>query len=370
MTHRLIIGTMSGTSADGVDAALVRVGGTGLAMTAELLCHRHQPYGPDLRKMIFDLRASGHAELANLGNLGRLITLAYADVVRAVMSAATVVTTDIAAIAAHGQTLYHAPPVTIQWFDPSLLAWETGCRVVSDFRRADCAAGGQGAPLVPFADYILLRHPTKNRVLLNLGGIANLTYLRAGESIDEVIAFDTGPANCICDWLCRTREPAGLGFDNDGALASAGNVVDEIYREVLADSYFSKLPPKSTDAPEMIRLFESAMRKYPGLSLPDLLKTACHISADAILRAITRMGVDQAEIIVGGGGTRNKTIMQLLRKNPAQFLVQPIDALGISAEAKEAVAFALLGAGIKKPQSREERKEDAKGSRNLRLPFR
>ena len=129
----------------------------------------------------------------------------------------------LSAVAAHGQTLFHAPPDTIQWLDPALVAAEVGCPVVSDFRRADLAAGGQGAPLVPFVDYVLFRHPEKTRVLLNLGGIANITYLRAGGSIDDAIAFDTGPGNCISDHICRKFNRAGPGYDQGGVRGARGH---------------------------------------------------------------------------------------------------------------------------------------------------
>ena len=183
---------MSGTSADGVDIALVEIGGRGLEMTAKLLHHHARPYDLDLRRRIFAVRGDGMVALAELAAIGREISLAYVAAVKEALAETNLAVGEIAAIAAHGQTLFHDPPNTIQWFDPALVAAETGCTVVSDFRRADCAAGGQGAPLVPFADYILFRHPTKHRVLLNIGGIANLTYMPAGAVIEEIVAFDTG----------------------------------------------------------------------------------------------------------------------------------------------------------------------------------
>ena len=204
---------MSGTSADGVDVAAVAVAGRGLGMTAKYLHHVERPYDAALRRRIFAVRESGAARLDELANLGRDITLAYAAATRDLLRELSLPASKVSAVAAHGQTLYHAPPNTIQWLDPSLLAAETGLAVVSDFRRADCAAGGQGAPLVPFADWILFRHATKTRVILNLGGIANLTYLPAGGGIKEVIAFDTGPGCCVSDWLMRTNDPAGPGYD-------------------------------------------------------------------------------------------------------------------------------------------------------------
>ncbi len=141
----------------------------------------------------------------------------YAAAVREALAANGIEAQHLAAIAAHGQTLFHDPPRTIQWFDPALVAAEVGCAVISDFRRADCAAGGQGAPLVAFADFHLFRHASKGRVLLNIGGIANLTWLKAGGGMEDVIAFDTGPGNCISDHLCRTLIPEGAGFDEGGA---------------------------------------------------------------------------------------------------------------------------------------------------------
>src|SRR2546421_4567853 len=214
---------MSGTSADGVDVAIVKIAGRGTEMSAQLLRHHHRAYPPELRKQVFAFRGGENAlaespaeTVRRLAVMGREISLTYAAAVNETLAAAGMSADRLAAVAAHGQTLFHHPPDSIQWFDPSLLAAEVGCAVVSDFRRADLAAGGQGAPLVPFADYILFRHPTKNRVLLNIGGIANITYIPAGAKLSEVIAFDTGPGNCISDHLCHKFEPGGPGYDVDG----------------------------------------------------------------------------------------------------------------------------------------------------------
>ena len=357
---RLMIGAMSGTSADGVDIALVRVRGRGTDMSAELVAHHARPYDPHLRRLIFSLRQGGPVALGDVALATRQISLTYAAAVNEALLAAGLGAADVEAVAAHGQTLYHAPPDTVQVFDPSLVAGETGCRVVSDFRRADCAAGGQGAPLVPFADYVLFRHPEKNRVLLNIGGIANLTFLPAGASADRVMAFDTGPGNCISDFVMRQREPAGPGFDTDGRLALMGTpfrpLVDDVFRE---EEYFRLRPPKSTDVPAMsaayARARERVVRRHGPLSLEDELATAVAITTTAIHRA-----VDDAEgmlrvpcrwdvideLIVSGGGTHNRAIMQSLRPFPrgGQGPVLTADRFGIPSEAKEAVAFALLGA--------------------------
>ena len=347
-TSRIVIGAMSGTSADGVDAAVVRIAGRGTSMTATLLAHRQHAYPPDLRQAVFRARAAADpVRLGDLARLGRQISLAYAQAVRDAMAAANVAAAEVAAVAAHGQTLFHEPPDTIQWLDPALLASETGCAVVSDFRRADLAAGGQGAPLVPFADYVLFGHPQKTRVLLNLGGIGNITHLRAGASIKELVAFDTGPGNCISDALVRAIEPAGPGLDVDGAIAARGVPVHPLLQHALADPYFAKPPPKSTDVPAMLSVFNSA-RASIGRNdrFEDLVRTACLLTATTVADAIRKFcDPFPDELIVSGGGVRNGTLMQLLRDRlGAAVPVLPVDDLGVPSEAKEAVAFALLAA--------------------------
>jgi len=357
---RLVAGAMSGTSADGVDVAIVGIDGVGTDMTARLIHHHHRGYDTPLKQSLFALRAAGRCSLADLAFVGREISLTYAECVNAALSAAALRPADLIAVAAHGQTLFHDPPSTIQWFDPSLVAAATGCAVVSDFRRADCAAGGQGAPLVPFADYVLFRHPQRNRVLLNIGGIANLTYLPASASIDSLIAFDTGPGNCISDWLCRELDPDGPGYDADGdrALAAIDEADADVVARVLKGSpFFRQPPPKSTDIPSMIEAFRDAgLRANPRSDprfadrarfLGFLLATAAHVTAQAIEEAITRLAPDCDDVIVSGGGTRNRAIMHLLQTGLGDrrgLKILTTDDLGVPAEAKEAVAFALLGA--------------------------
>jgi len=339
-----MVGAMSGTSADGVDIAVCEVTGRGAAMALRLAKHHHLPYPAELRKGIFTIKADGYARLAVLAQLGRQVTLAYARAVNEALLAAGIDAGQVAAVAAHGQTLFHAPPNTIQWFDPPLLAHEVGCAVVSDFRRADCAAGGQGAPLVPFADFVLFRSPSVDRALVNLGGIANVTLLPAGGGAESLVAFDTGPANCICDHLMRTTHPDGPGVDIDGRIAAAGAVNAAVVDRVAMSEYFRKPPPKSTDGPEMIALFESA--GGGALSLPAGLATACQITATTLVEALRRFAKRlPPEIIVSGGGARNPMMMGMIRKQlGGGTRVTETDAIGVPGEAKEAIAFALLGA--------------------------
>ena len=344
-TSRYIAGSMSGTSADGVDIAIVAVDGRGLDMTAQLVVHHHRPYNEQLRRQIFAFRGDeagsvSQSTLRKLADLGREISLTYAAAVNEALAAAHMESKNLAAVAAHGQTLFHDPPNTIQWLDPSLIAAEVGCAVVSDFRRADLAAGGQGAPLVPFADYILFRHQTQNRVLLNIGGIANLTYLPAGGGIEDVVAFDTGPGNCISDHLCRAHDPTGPGYDVGGSLALSGRENSDVVANVLFDPYFRRAAPKSTDGPAMIRLFEDALDGSgvrETLSLPDLLATACSVTSLAVHFALVDLG-DVDLILASGGGVENSAILRNLSYYPT-----PIEIVRES-QAKEAIAFALLAA--------------------------
>jgi anhydro-N-acetylmuramic acid kinase len=343
---RIIAGAMSGTSADGVDVALVHIEGRGLQMSTRLIRHHHLPYDPALRASIFDCRTTGQIRLADLAAMAREISLSYAQAINQAINLAALTANDITAVAAHGQTLFHDPPDTIQWFDPSLVAAQVGCQVISDFRRADCAAGGQGAPLVPFADFLLFSDLLKHRALLNLGGIANVTYLPAAGNLDSLIAFDTGPGNCISDWLMRTMHPEGAGIDADGNLAALAKPDETLALQMLADPFFKEPPPKSTDGPKMIDLFFSVL-KDPGPrgKLPKNLSTACLITATSIVRAFRDfLPHFPDELIVSGGGTHNRALMNFLRTQLPGVPLKTTDELGIPSEAKEAIAFALLGA--------------------------
>jgi len=343
---RVIAGAMSGTSADGVDVAVVRIAGRGYEMSPGLLAHHHHPYSVELREAIFAIRAAGETKLRQLAEVGRRISLEHAAAVKEALAAGGVDPSELACVAAHGQTLFHDPPLTIQWFDPALVAAQVGCAVVSDFRRADCAAGGQGAPLVPFADYILFRDAARNRVVVNIGGIANLTFVAAGGEIGQLIAFDTGPGNCISDWLCRRFEPRGPGMDIGGERAARGQVIAAAADRMLRAEYFRRRPPKSTDGPAMIDLFCSSLQiELAQHGLNDLLATACRITAESLMGAMRGFLPAQAdEVILSGGGTHNRATMEHLRQSLGGIPLRNTDEFGVPNAAKEAMAFALLGA--------------------------
>ena len=344
-SDRLIIGAMSGTSADGVDVALVGVHEPGEPRRARLIGHQLKAFDANLKSLIQTARQSGRVELADLAKMGRELSLAYAQAILDLLENLKISPSLVTAVAAHGQTLYHAPPQTIQWLDPALLAARVGIDVVSDFRRADCAAGGQGAPLVPLADFVLFRDAERSRVISNIGGIANVAHLPAGATLGQVIAFDTGPGNCLSDWCCRRFDPAGPGWDQAGRLAAGGNVIESLARAVLNDEYFRRRPPKSTDGPAMIAPFERALARSHDVPRPaDLLKTACAITARSIVAAIGEFLPGRCdELIASGGGTENQTIMAMLRDGLTGARVLRTDDLGVPGVAKEAIAFALLG---------------------------
>ena len=346
MPERLIAGAMSGTSADGVDVAIVRIEGVGLEMRPVLVHHQHRCYSSELTERILSMRSQEGAGFRELTDVARQISITYAVAVNEALMACSLSDRDLTCIAAHGQTLYHCPPLTLQIFDPAQLAVETGCTVVSDFRRADCAMGGQGAPLVPFADYILFRSPTRGRVIVNIGGIANITYLPAGGAIHRVTAYDTGPGNCISDHLIRSHSSGGMHFDEGGQLAASGSPILPLVQAVLADPYFTAPPPKSTDGPAMLAIFqrERLRLKLTDAPLPDLLASACEITAGALVGAIHTLAGSQAvDCVFAGGGTLNRTLTDYVGRLLGSA-VRTTDDLGVPSQAREAMAFALLGA--------------------------
>lgn len=346
MAKRLIAGAMSGTSADGVDIALVEIEGSGLEMHASLLHHHHRPYTPDLVERIMGMRMRQVAPLRELADVARTVSITYAVAVNEALMAKSLSDRHLDCVAAHGQTMVHEPPLTLQLFDPAMLAAETGCPVVSDFRRADCALGGQGAPLVPFADYILFRHPTRDRVIVNIGGIANITWLPAAAVPEDVLAFDTGPGNCLSDHLMRQQSSAGLNYDDGGSRAAAGTPIPALVEACLADDYFLAPTPKTTDGPAMLAIFqrERLRLKLMDAALNDLLASACQIAAISLSSAIRSLAfASDVQCIFAGGGTQNRTLIAAIASR-LHSAVETTDALGVPSQAREAMAFALLGA--------------------------
>ena len=348
---RLVVGLMSGTSADGIDAVLTRITGSGLATKVEQLHFFFLPFDAETRSAILRMcggESGGAREVCLLGtHLGKL----YAQAVRELLKEAGTEHVDL--IGCHGQTVYHIPEETdylgsatrgtLQIGDPSYLAEEFGCPVVSDFRIRDMAAGGLGAPLVPYTEFLLYRSETGDVALQNIGGIGNITLLGAGCSLDQVIAFDTGPGNMIMDALAAKLTDGRMEYDHAGMLAASGNVIPELLEWMLDDPYLEKQPPKTTGREYYGAEYVEKLLRFGNYPLIDVLATATAFTAQTIALSLRRFAPRMpCRLIVGGGGSRNPTLLRFLREALPEVTVQTQEDLGLSSDAKEAVAFAIL----------------------------
>jgi anhydro-N-acetylmuramic acid kinase len=344
----LVIGLMSGTSADGVDAALVEWPDGPEARPFRLLAFEETAFEPALQERIHRLaagRLAGSEVLRELAGLDVALGERFAAAARALALRTGVALERVAAIASHGQTVAHHPELraTLQIGDPSVIAERTGRPVVADFRPRDLAAGGEGAPLAPFFHLAAFADPREGRVVLNLGGIANVTWLPAGGAPDPVVAFDVGPANTLLDAVVQTASRGAERCDADGARAKRGRVNEALLAELLDDPFLRRPPPKSTGRERYGLAEAEALVAREGRALDDLLATLVAFSAEAVARACRDFVPGRvARVIVGGGGTRNPALMETLASRLG-VPVEPMDAHGVPAAAAEAMAFALLG---------------------------
>lgn len=336
-----IAGIMSGTSLDGIDVAIIDRRGRYI----QVLAHRTTPYPATVREALLGIsNCQTHTrEIARLNfRLGEL----YAQALRRTCTRARIPLDSIELIGCHGQTIYHEGSgpraCTMQIGESAVLAERTGLPVVNDFRVADMAAGGQGAPLVPFLDYLLFSDRRKNRVALNVGGIANITTLPAGAGPEQSLAFDTGPGNMVMDqltlWLTEGRQQ----YDKGGALAAQGQVRETLLRELLQDAYYRRKPPKTAGREQYGTEF---VKRLIGTNLPllDLIATATAFTAATIARGIQKFGPSPLdEVIAAGGGVHNRSLMQHLAADLPGTKISTTASYGIDADAKEAVAFAVL----------------------------
>ncbi len=333
----LYLGLISGTSADGIDAALVRFG----AGSAKLARARTYAYPEALRTRIVAL-AKGRASVA-LDEYGRLdveIGECFAAAAIALLGEAGIDPAGVVAIGSHGQTVCHRPngafPFTLQIGDPSVIAERTGIATIADFRRADVAAGGQGAPLLPALHAAVMSDPAIPRAILNLGGIANLTLLAPAR---DVLGFDTGPANCLLDaWATRHL---GLARDEGGAWARSGRVDEDLLKDWLADPYFAAAPPKSTGR-EVFNLDWLDAHVSPGIPPADVQATLLALSVRSIADALRTHGAGTREVFACGGGVHNAALMDALRAELAEMRVDTTAALGLDPDFVEAAGFAWL----------------------------
>jgi anhydro-N-acetylmuramic acid kinase len=352
----IVAGVMSGTSGDGINVALVEIRGRSHEARhpeLKLLGHAEFHYPKAVRNAVLSAMNATQAKVADLARLSFLLAELYAD---ALITTQLRFRVKIQLVGCHGQTIFHQGEAakflgrrivtTLQVGDGSLIAARIGVPVVSDFRPADMAAGGKGAPLVPFLDYFLFHDRQIGRIVQNIGGIANLTAIPAGASTDEVIAFDTGPGNMVIDAVTELlfHKP----FDRDGMIAAAGTVLDGVVRDLMRSSYFRRKPPKTAGREEFGREFvQLLLRKCGRANKRDVIATATALTAqsiaDAARRFVLRWG-SYKEFIVSGGGTNNPTVLAMLanRLAPLNLQIRSSDEFGIPSDAKEAVAFALL----------------------------
>lgn len=352
----IVIGLMSGTSVDGIDAAVVRLDGAPPSLTWEVLGHSHRSFPSELRSDIF---ACFHPETSSVDRLCRLnfaLGQCFGSAALEAAHDAGLSIAEVDLIGSHGQTLWHEPPIngmgsTLQLGEPAVIAEMTGVPVVSNFRARDMAAGGQGAPLVPLLDWLLFSHPTKIRAAQNIGGIANVTFLPPGNtketaSVQGVIAFDTGPGNMLIDEAARLATNGAWNYDHDGTLAAQGHVNESLLDDWLAEPFFGQQPPRTTGR-ELFGIQRAAeywsQATQRGLSPNDILATLTAFTVRSIEQAYrTFLSAFPDEVIVSGGGARNHTLMRMLAEHLSPARVTTSQEYGLAIEAKEAVAFAVL----------------------------
>jgi len=334
----IFIGIMSGTSADGVDVAIVRC-----SEQVELLHFAEYPMPAKLRDAIFRLTTPGFGEVDNTGGLDKALGHVYAEAALSAIKAAGRTTADIAAIGNHGQTIRHRPgtqhPFSLQIGCAATMAEQTGITIVSDFRNRDMAAGGEGAPLVPFAHQQLFASEHDNIAVLNIGGIANVTWLGADRS---VTGFDTGPGNMVMDTLIQRISHGAQRFDEHGQLAASGSVCTGLLDQLMQHPFLQQLPPKSTGREQFGDEIVAQILNWPDISDADRMATTCQFTADSICNSVQFLPSPPDRWLCCGGGVRNAYLMQLLHTQLAPSRVDTTAVFNMPPQAVEAVSFALL----------------------------
>ncbi|UCE50604.1 MAG: anhydro-N-acetylmuramic acid kinase [Phycisphaerales bacterium] len=347
-----VAGLMSGTSADGVDVAIVDIA----KGKVQLRAFEMFPYPPALRREILRLCRPETARLDDICHYNFVLGEVFADSVIKLCSKSRIYLSSIDVIGSHGQTIYHNPRgrrygrrtigSTLQIGEPSVIAQRTGITTVADFRPRDMAAGGEGAPLVPYADYVLFSHNRLTRAVQNIGGIANLTFIPGGCKSDEIVAFDTGPGNMVIDGIIRLASGGKRNFDQGGKMAARGVVDNKLLAEMLKHPFLRRRPPKSTGREQFGAVFaekihQGAVKKR--LSDADIVTTVTAFTAHSIVQAYRRfLPAMPDEMILCGGGAHNKTLVEMLRSELEDVKILSTSDFGINVDAKEAVSFAIL----------------------------
>ncbi|MCU5567940.1 anhydro-N-acetylmuramic acid kinase AnmK [Bacillus paranthracis] len=348
-----IAGVMSGTSLDGIDVALVRIEGSGVDSKVKLIHFTTVPFCNDIKSEIQQALSIENSNVQLICSLNFKLGLCFANAVKEVCKEANFSLEQLDLIGSHGQTIYHQPKPegnmiasTLQIGEPAVIAYDTNTTVISNFRTMDMAAGGQGAPLVPYSEVILYRDPSKNRLLQNIGGIGNVTVIPSQKSDQNVIAFDTGPGNMIIDEVCQRLFQ--LPYDQNGEIAEQGEVVDEILTYCMNHPFLKMNPPKSTGREQFGEEFVSQLlKRYEKYSKENILTTVTMFTASSIVyhyKEFILPYYEIAEVILGGGGSYNDTLVEMIRyglkDEKCTIFIQ--EDIGYSSEAKEAIAFAIL----------------------------
>ena len=349
----LVAGVMSGTSVDGIDVALVEIEGSGFEQTATPQAFHSFPYPAEVREAVLAV-SNAETHTSQISQLHFLLGQLYGDAVGEACRLSGMALDLLELVGCHGQTIYHQPTPsrlagrevasTLQIGEPALIAERTGVPVVADFRPADIAAGGQGAPLVPYVDYLLYRDEKRGRVVLNIGGIANVTAIPAGGAPDDVVAFDTGPGNMIMDALAERFTEGAERYDRDGGLAASGTADEGLLARLAAADYFQEPPPKTTGREAFGEEFVAGLIEE-SLRPADLMATANAFTAATIAEAVERFVMPRMQVhdvIASGGGTHNPELIRRLGDLLAGIDLRTSDEFGIESDAKEAIAFAVL----------------------------
>ena len=345
---RVVVGLMTGTSADGIDAVIVNLSSAGMETEFEILGHSVSEMSSDLRERLFELFQPG-ALVDDLCVLNFELGTALADAALQVMEDVGITSDDVDLIGSHGQTVRHfptsAPSSTLQIGEPAVISQRTGVTTIADFRPADVALGGEGAPLVPLVDRLLFGHTERGRLMLNIGGIANVTVLPANAGIDDIIGFDLGPGNMLVDAVVSFLTGGSERFDRDGNRAAAGAVDKEWLQRLMQHDFLKRSPPKSTGREEFGGEYLYEMMANTDLSGDDLVSTLTAFTSRSIIQGISQFALScgkMDELWVSGGGVHNKHLVEQIRQALPDLEIGSVDELGVPADAKEALAFAVL----------------------------
>lgn len=355
--ERLIIGTMSGTSTDGIDVALIKIKGSRLKTELKVVAFDSFPFPEKVRKEIFQIYPPNQVNVEEIARISNLISEIQAESIIKLVSKSGCRLDEIDLISMYGLTLYHEPPDRrkkliskhLEIGEPAIVMERTGITTLSDLRMQDIAVGGEGCPLVPYADWILYCDKNIGRAVQNIGGIGNVTGIPPSAKLDDLIAFDTGPGNMIVDGLVKFFSNGREKFDRNGRLAAQGTVNQKLLDLLMGNAFIKKVPPKSTGR----ELFGEQYCKWlleqaneMRIAKNDLLATATAFTAESIAYSYRRFlfpHFDIDQIILGGGGAKNSTLVNMIRERLAPIKVFVSEDFGLKSEAKEAVSWAILG---------------------------